>query len=209
MSDLIERLRAHATSLRWFGGFAEAHLPEDAADEIERLKSELAEARKERDKALEEKHEWVANNVEKVGQLIRLERELGALRAELAEAKGSIKLANELRWKAEQELQEALKAQPAQSEPFGWLLNENFYRVQQHALFDDSILPGQIPLYTTPQPSADVEHIIEKVNQAIPYINASTHGGAKAIRILEAAIAMKKDNYEHSTRYVRSTSCYA
>ncbi len=32
------------------------------------------------------------------------------------------------------------------------------------------------------------DELAEKINQAIPYINASTHGGAKAIRILEAAI---------------------
>ncbi len=38
--------------------------------------------------------------------------------------------------------------QPVGAEPSKWLIEGYLYDVEQHAIIDDSVLPGQIPLYS-------------------------------------------------------------
>jgi hypothetical protein len=150
----IERLRAELTAVRELmncynlGGWTDALAPMERAIKAER---ELTKLKQDYDliwKELKERRETVKG-----------------LRAELAEAKGSIKLANELRWKAEKELQESLKAQPAQSEQVAWMWQHDEtgrtgfvdpWQVENGWQKLNPRLKLIRPLYTPPQPSAEV-----------------------------------------------------
>lgn len=92
-------------------------------------------------------------------------------------------------------LQAALE-QPQVVEPVAWLLNGNFYEVQQCRLFSKNpgeVVPGQVPLYTSPQPPTEVPllSIHELADITTPWSHIRSDYSIGIAQATEAAVRKK------------------